>query len=138
LSLVAQLLGKNLLPLPKILATYAALRFALLVASDRFTCGQSIARRQMHKRKSKKKPARTAVAARRQIGSASTPVAPADPKAFVSGPKLRKLLDVSPVTLWRWRHDKTSGFPAAKVIKGRLYFPWGAVSDWIARQPEAA
>jgi len=92
----------------------------------------------MHKRKSKKKPAPTSVAARRPIGSASTPVAPADPKAFVSEPKLRKLLDVSAVTLWRWRHDKTSGFPAAKVIKGRLYFPWGAVSDWIARQPEAA
>jgi predicted DNA-binding transcriptional regulator AlpA len=57
---------------------------------------------------------------------------------FIPGPKLRAKLGISAVTLWRWRHDDASGFPAAKVIKGRLYFPLGAVFDWLARQPEAA
>jgi hypothetical protein len=92
----------------------------------------------MQKRKWKKRATARRVAARRPAVSASAPVAPADPKALVSGPKLRKLLDVSAVTLWRWRHDKMSGFPPAKVINGRLYFSWGAVSDWIAMQTEAA
>lgn len=56
--------------------------------------------------------------------------------ALVSGPKLRRILDVSPVTLWRWRHDKGMGFPAAKRIQGRLYFPWHEVAAWLERQPE--
>ena len=54
---------------------------------------------------------------------------------LVSGPKLRQILDVSPVTLWRWRHDESMGFPAAKCIKGRLYFPWHEVAAWLERQP---
>lgn len=57
---------------------------------------------------------------------------------FIPGPKLRAKLGISAVTLWRWRHDETSGFPAPKVINGRLYFPLGAVFDWLAKQPEAA
>jgi predicted DNA-binding transcriptional regulator AlpA len=57
---------------------------------------------------------------------------------FIPGPKLRAKLGISAVTLWRWRHDLTSGFPAPKVIKGRLYFPLGAVEAWLAEQPDAA
>jgi predicted DNA-binding transcriptional regulator AlpA len=57
---------------------------------------------------------------------------------FISGPKLRAKLGISAVTLWRWRHAKASAFPAPKVINGRLYFSVGAVSDWLAKQPEAA
>jgi predicted DNA-binding transcriptional regulator AlpA len=56
---------------------------------------------------------------------------------FIPGPKLRAKLGISAVTLWRWRHDETSGFPTPKVINGRLYFPLDAVSDWLAKQPEA-
>jgi predicted DNA-binding transcriptional regulator AlpA len=57
---------------------------------------------------------------------------------FIPGPKLRAKLGISAVTLWRWRHDKSSGFPAPKVINGRLYFPLGEVTAWLAKQPEAA
>jgi predicted DNA-binding transcriptional regulator AlpA len=57
---------------------------------------------------------------------------------FISGPKLRAKLGISAVTLWRWRHDKEKGFPAPKVINGRLYFALGAVVDWLARQADAA
>jgi predicted DNA-binding transcriptional regulator AlpA len=54
---------------------------------------------------------------------------------FIPGPKLRAKLGISAVTLWRWRHDKEAGFPAPKVINGRLYFPVGAVMAWLAKQP---
>jgi predicted DNA-binding transcriptional regulator AlpA len=57
---------------------------------------------------------------------------------FIPGPKLRAKLGISAVTLWRWRHDKEKGFPAPKVINGRLYFALGAVVDWLARQADAA
>ena len=57
---------------------------------------------------------------------------------LIPAPKLRAKLGISAVTLWRWRHDKKGGFPAPKVINGRLYFPVTAVSAWIARQGDAA
>jgi predicted DNA-binding transcriptional regulator AlpA len=57
---------------------------------------------------------------------------------FIPGPKLRAKLGISAVTLWRWRHDKEKGFPAPKVINGRLYFALGAVMAWLARQADAA
>jgi predicted DNA-binding transcriptional regulator AlpA len=57
---------------------------------------------------------------------------------FIPGPKLRAKLGISAVTLWRWRHDKEKGFPAPKVINGRLYFPVTAVSAWLAGQADAA
>jgi predicted DNA-binding transcriptional regulator AlpA len=57
---------------------------------------------------------------------------------FIPGPKLRAKLGISAVTLWRWRHDKEKGFPAPKVINGRLYFALGAVMAWLDRQADAA
>ena len=57
---------------------------------------------------------------------------------YISGPKLRAKLSISAVTLWRWRHNDSSGFPAAKSINGRLYFPWADVQAWLDRQPVAA
>src|SRR6516225_5270950 len=57
---------------------------------------------------------------------------------FIPGPKLRARIGISAVTLWRWRHDKEKGFPAPKVINGRLYFALGAVVAWLARQADAA
>jgi predicted DNA-binding transcriptional regulator AlpA len=67
---------------------------------------------------------------------------PQAPKAeefeFIPGPKLRAKLGISAVTLWRWRHDKEKGFPAPKVINGRLYFALGAVMAWLAGQADGA
>jgi predicted DNA-binding transcriptional regulator AlpA len=62
----------------------------------------------------------------------------AEQSRLVTGPALRRLLNISAVTLWRWRHDKAAGFPAAKLINGRLYFSLVEVDAWIARQPAAA
>jgi predicted DNA-binding transcriptional regulator AlpA len=56
---------------------------------------------------------------------------------LVSGPSLRRVLDISAVTLWRWRHDERAGFPSAKSINGRLYFPWAEVQAWLAKQQRA-
>jgi hypothetical protein len=56
---------------------------------------------------------------------------------WVTGPTLRKILNISAVTLWRWRHNDSSGFPVAKSINGRLYFPWADVQAWVDRQPAA-
>jgi predicted DNA-binding transcriptional regulator AlpA len=66
------------------------------------------------------------------------PASRPDASDFIPGAKLRAKLGISAVTLWRWRHDATSGFPAPKVIKGRLYFPVDAVDAWLAQQPNAA
>ena len=87
----------------------------------------------MPKRKSKK-PRRAIDIAHGKLTLASMPGA----SDFITGPKLRAKLGISAVTLWRWRHDAASRFPAPKVINGRLYFPLGAVSAWLDKQPEAA
>ena len=55
-----------------------------------------------------------------------------DATELIPGPKLRAKLGISAVSLWRWRHDEMSGFPAPKVINGRLYFPLDAVTAWLA------
>ena len=66
-------------------------------------------------------------------------VAALDPNVWLSASKVRKRLgDISPVTLWRWRHDPKLGFPPGRCINGRWYFQWSRVSDWHGRQAEAA
>jgi predicted DNA-binding transcriptional regulator AlpA len=57
-------------------------------------------------------------------------------RRWVTGPALRRMLNISPPTLWRWRH--AGGFPIAKLINGRLYFALDEVEAWMAAQPNAA
>jgi predicted DNA-binding transcriptional regulator AlpA len=57
-------------------------------------------------------------------------------RRWVTGPALRKILNISSVTLWRWRRN--NGFPVAKIINGRLYFPLHEVDAWLEAQPDAA
>ena len=61
-----------------------------------------------------------------------------DAYQLIPAPKLRAQLGISAVTLWRWRHEKEGGFPVAKLINRRLYFPLAAVTTWLARQADAA
>jgi hypothetical protein len=63
---------------------------------------------------------------------------PQHERAWVTGSTLRKLLNISAVTLWRWRHRDESGFPSAKSINGRLYFYWPEVQAWLNKQRVAA
>ena len=66
------------------------------------------------------------------------PMTPASTEMLlVPSPKLRKMIGISAVTLWRWRRDDAA-FPTAKSINGRLYFPWAEVQAWLARQQQAA
>ena len=58
-------------------------------------------------------------------------------RRWVTGPTLRRRLNISAVTLWRWRHDLSTEFPRAKRINGRLYFPWNEVAAWLDKQPNA-
>ena len=57
---------------------------------------------------------------------------------WVTGPTLRKILNISSVTLWRWRHNPSMGFPPAKRINGRTFFVWHEVVAWLEKQPDAA
>jgi hypothetical protein len=58
-----------------------------------------------------------------------------DRRDWVTGSTLRKKLNISAVTLWRWRHGE--GFPLAKSINGRLFFSWDEVEAWLEAQPDA-
>ena len=57
-------------------------------------------------------------------------------RRWVTGSTLSKILNISSVTLWRWR--RAGGFPLAERINGRLYFPWDEVADWLDKQQDAA
>jgi predicted DNA-binding transcriptional regulator AlpA len=55
---------------------------------------------------------------------------------WVTGPTLRKNLNIGRTTLWRWR--MYGGFPVGKRVNGRLYFSGNEVDAWLEAQPDAA
>lgn len=57
-------------------------------------------------------------------------------RRWVTGPTLRRMLDISPPTLWRWR--RKPDFPRAKVIHGRTFYNLAEVDAWMAAQPDVA
>jgi hypothetical protein len=75
---------------------------------------------------------------RRALTSKRSKTAAHETFRWVTGPTLRGTLNISAVTLWRWRHRGDSGFPFAKNINGRLYFYWPDVQAWLDKQPVAA
>ena len=64
------------------------------------------------------------------------PVPPSNPDSnfLVPGAKLRRMLGISAVTLWRWRHDGKARFPTATVINDRLYFDWHEMQAWLEKR----
>jgi hypothetical protein len=74
----------------------------------------------------------------RQSEAATEQGLPQLERRWVTGPTLRKILNISSVTLWRWRHDPSMGFPIAKRINGRTFFAWHEVAAWLEKQPNAA
>jgi predicted DNA-binding transcriptional regulator AlpA len=52
--------------------------------------------------------------------------------------KLRRQLNVSPMTFWRWLHNPKMDFPTGVRINNRVYFRWPEVQAWLARQQQAA
>lgn len=64
---------------------------------------------------------------------------PANSDAILIGQsKLRRQLNVSPMTFWRWLHDESLAFPAGIRIKDRVYFRVAEVHAWLARQQQVA
>ena len=53
---------------------------------------------------------------------------------LVPAPKLRQMLGISSVTMWRWRNDPDMGFPRPVSINDRNYFHLLDVQTWIERQ----
>ena len=74
----------------------------------------------------------------RRVAAAGASLAlPAAPEAILIGQsKLRRQLNVSPMTFWRWLHDEKLAFPASLRINDRVYFRWVDVQAWLARQQQ--
>jgi predicted DNA-binding transcriptional regulator AlpA len=74
-----------------------------------------------------------------RVAVAAPSEAPAASDAILIGQsKLRRQLNVSPMTFWRWLHDEKLAFPASLRINNRVYFRWADVQAWLARQQQAA
>jgi hypothetical protein len=63
-----------------------------------------------------------------------------DPEGLISLPSARErfLGGVSAVTVWRWRHDSGSGFPAVTTIEGRHYVRKRELLAWLAKRTKVA
>jgi hypothetical protein len=73
---------------------------------------------------------------RRQSQAAHDNDEPGRERRWVTSNTLRRYIDVSAVTLWRWRQDPT--FPPPRVINGRNFYDLPAVEAYLIAKSEAA
>ncbi|MCX7310251.1 MAG: hypothetical protein NTV56_00630 [Alphaproteobacteria bacterium] len=78
-----------------------------------------------------RKPKQAAIAVPSDAPAASDTI-------LIGQSKLRRQLNVSPMTFWRWSHDEKLAFPPSLRINNRVYFRWVDVQAWLARQQQAA
>lgn len=71
----------------------------------------------------------------RAIPAPAPTVTERTPIDLIMGARLARQLNVSSVTLWRWR--KAGDFPAGRRINGHVYFSQSAVLAWLAEQQAA-
>jgi hypothetical protein len=71
---------------------------------------------------------------RRRLAGPNAP-RPNNESVLIPDPKVRRMLNISPPTLWRWTHNPAMGFPPRVQINGRNYRNAVRLSAWIdARQ----
>jgi hypothetical protein len=75
---------------------------------------------------------------RRQSQAAHDADEPRRERRWVTSATLRRYIDVSAVTLWRWRQDPTFPPDAVRVINGRNFFDLPAVEAYLISKSEAA
>jgi hypothetical protein len=59
-----------------------------------------------------------------------------DGRRWVTSNTLRRYIDVSTVTLWRWRQDPT--FPPPRVINGRNFYHLPSVEAYLISKSKTA
>ena len=84
-----------------------------------------------HKKSSRSRKSKRAAAL-------AVPSTSAGDAILIGQSKLRRQLNVSPMTFWRWLRDEELAFPTALRIRDRVYFSKAEVDAWLARQQQAA
>jgi len=49
---------------------------------------------------------------------------------WLSGPKVDRRYNISPMTRWRWERNLDLGFPNPIIINGRKYWSARALEEW--------
>jgi predicted DNA-binding transcriptional regulator AlpA len=52
-------------------------------------------------------------------------------KQYITPKKIQKRFgDISTMTLWRWEHDESLGFPKPTIINRRNYYDLAEIEAW--------
>ena len=49
---------------------------------------------------------------------------------YLPAPSIQARYNISPITLWRWLHDPTLGFPPPLTINRRRFFKRAEIEAW--------
>jgi predicted DNA-binding transcriptional regulator AlpA len=49
---------------------------------------------------------------------------------WLSGPKVDRRYDISPMTRWRWQRKQELGFPKPMMVNGRKYWSLRSLEEW--------